>query len=314
MAQKFDAELVIDTRYGRPGKHYTLGVQLDHLFNVPTSYGQTGLKECDLNQTDVFPRDLSGRLRELDEGPLSAMELPFPEFDLKQSTPDRKYRSYVHEASGGGLSSFKVLRVLMLSNRMQSLVFEAIEALSLYSVAIHVRNMDLETDYATGFQRIKELYDPGARFLIASDDSNVRSEVERVFGASARFAGDWRPAKGYESVAEQALVELCLLATRRELHILEIARGHLDNSPRFSGFSRLAKAVWLALKIKTEGPLVSLSSRSGLNGIAGSRSPAMNFAFWVYFSFTQLMPVSWKTTGFLADLLRIKGQQSKGER
>lgn len=315
LAQRFGSRLIIDTRFGRPGKHYTLGVQLDQLFKIPEEYAQIGLSEEDFNKSRIYPEALSGHLHALDTGPLSSLGLKLQEFDLRANPPKQPHDVYLHEASGGGLRSFRVIRMLGLNQRMKNLVFEALEEYSHCSVGIHVRNTDLKTDYSESLERIKESYGQEEEFLIASDDNEVRSEVRKTFGNAARFAGDWHPRRGGEvSNAERALLELCLLATRGELHILELAKGNLDGFPRFSGFSRLAKAMWLALRVRTLGPRVFFGSRSRLTGIAGDHSKTRNALFWIYFSWSHLLPTFSGATGVLADLISTQSPKSRGGR
>ncbi|MDA9787078.1 hypothetical protein N9C74_03545, partial [Pontimonas sp.] len=177
--------LVIDTQFSG------LGEQFDEVFQLvdfPLDfrvYGPALLEE--LQTCSAFPAPVGGRLdsyRVISKpGVLGVFE------ELSGTRLSFNFRkSYsedlvVHHNGGGGEHSRYLLPYLTLAAEVRRRVVAELDELPLNYFAIHVRNTDYQTPFASLFHRVqKEVIASGMPVLVASDDRAVISEAKKYFG------------------------------------------------------------------------------------------------------------------------------------
>lgn len=180
-AERFGRQLIIDARQsglmGQFSDYFSLyKAKVDVLGRLEPHHVEL------LNTFDCYPEELRGRLearRYTKTGVVfvdEALEAPLT-FDF---TVDHPEPLLVHEQSGGGSGSMKLLNRLSLADDVLAIVTERLSALPSEYLGVHVRNTDLKTDYEAFF---RDIYPStiGKAVLICSDDTDVIVHAKQVF-------------------------------------------------------------------------------------------------------------------------------------
>ncbi len=179
----------------------------------------------------------------------------------------------VHESWGGGRLGMRLIGRIALTEEFSSRVFGAINELPKNATGVHFRNSDYRSDLKAVNNLVRTAGKVGP-IVIATDDDSVL-EFLRVKNSSIEIysASDLIRSDAKFSIIETALAQLFVLALCDNLVLVPLEKGQ---SARFSGYGLLAKSIWAARKLNTDGvfPLVwstirffSLRSLSNLNNL-----------------------------------------------
>ena len=161
----------------------------------------------------------------------------------------------VHQDSGGGLNSLKLLRRLKLTQELADLVHQQLDALGDNYVAIHIRNTDLQSHYKDYFRTMRPKL-INQRILICSDSAEVIHQAKIFFNQSQILTTKSSSLKNNQCIHEasnyssldakakfdapiNAIIDLVALANAETVYYPEVFRKD-SQKPRTSGFSRLA--------------------------------------------------------------------------
>lgn len=152
----------------------------------------------------------------------------------------------VHEQSGGGRYSIRMLECLSMRSDLRKYIRDTIVSLGIYD-AIHVRNTDLKTDYKEFFNRIHK--EVRGKVVLCTDDRVCQEYAKTFFGKRLFVLHDLPNTEGkslHESdmgtslrreINRRTLLDLFVLASSNVLHTQR------TESSVFSGFSFLAKSL-----------------------------------------------------------------------
>lgn len=192
--------------------------------------------------------------------------------DFQRSSDKRMLR---HRASGGGLSSLKLLPRISFTPWSEAVIAIAERELSSVKYrALNIRNADyylsdINQIRADIPEKLSEL-DPTERLLIVSDDESLAGQLDLVDHASyldhkklySQIASEVGPSQ-----LIQPLVDLAIMvnATKLKTYPFEGFKH------RYSGFSRLGKALWVAKNITAPRTFVAALVNSDAISDFGSR-------------------------------------------
>lgn len=161
----------------------------------------------------------------------------------------------VHHMSGGGEESIETLSLFKLKNEIINKINLKIKFLGIDYDAIHIRNTDYRSEYATFLERVK-MKTLGRRILLSTDNPDVFYlaketmkqteivEIEKYFPKSKRKSGPLHFQWGMSKETIQLnniimLADLIGMAKSKNLFYPNLTENiHLA---RFSGFSLLAE-------------------------------------------------------------------------
>lgn len=253
-AEQFDRTLLIDTT--RSG----LGLAASTYFDLvdPAIAERVTMNPDDallrqLDEVSCVPRALQGRITSYRSTAVPP-HLNFVDsdsgvrlrFDFKS---DYQETLLLHEQAGSGSLSLDFLTRVRPSAELRSEIGQRLTKLPAQRIGIHIRNTDLETNYAPFLNRLARQY-PSKAMLVCSDDRKVVEASRAIFGSdrvvTSSLAPDFsgRPihhehvtsdARKFQLNAEM-FSDLFALATSDVVAFTPTRAG------KVSGFSRLA---WL---------------------------------------------------------------------
>jgi len=176
----------------------------------------------------------------------------YTQFDNLETNPAELI---VHHMSGGGEESIETLSLFKLKNEIINKINLKIKFLGVDYDAIHIRNTDYKSEYATFLERVK-MKTLGRRILLSTDNPDVIYlaketmkqteivEIEKYFSKSKRKSGPLHFQWGMSKETIQLnniimLADLIGMAKSKNLFYPNLTENiHLA---RFSGFSLLAE-------------------------------------------------------------------------
>lgn len=176
----------------------------------------------------------------------------YTQFDNLETNPAELI---VHHMSGGGEESIETLSLFKFKNEIINKINLKIKFLGVDYDAVHIRNTDYKSEYATFLERVK-MKTLGRRILLSTDNPDVIYlaketmkqteivEIEKYFPKSKRKSGPLHFQWGMSKETIQLnniimLADLIGLAKSKNLFYPNLTENiHLA---RFSGFSLLAE-------------------------------------------------------------------------
>ncbi len=242
----------IQTETGSKDLTYRFRQSFDSIFEFidGTNYiARKNLTNLLLASVSVFPafygspsRLLEGSLAEITNGQHTRYQIP--------PCGHKNFDVIVHESWGGGRLGMKLIERIALTEEFSSRFFEAINELPKNATGVHFRNTDYRSDLKTLNNLVRTAGKVGP-IVIATDDDPVL-EFLRVKNSSIEIysASDLIRSDAKLSIIETALAQLFVLALCDNLVLVPLERGQ---SARFSGYGLLAKSIWAARKLNTDG-------------------------------------------------------------
>lgn len=261
------------------------------------------------NDFDVFP-DFYHPINQ-------SFNQPILEFSQGIHTESRlkfwKYRKelvIVHEASGGGLGSASFLQYFQVSEKLLSLLVKASNQLNFKVVGIHFRAHDWGTELSKLYDFLSSQNDIDS-FFISSDDNNIIDELRKNFPKRVFFSTSDLLTKELQDLShtEIAILDLLLLATCNRLQIFEVRQAE-PYAPRFSGFSRLAKHIWIVNKVKQHGFFSWATGHQPLFGVSGHKNLIPKVAFFLVSEIPRLVHQLICPNGVYKQLANLEKEKS----
>ena len=222
-----------------------------------------------LNEVSTFPSEISGRLSEYRVQYLKVGSLgKWVERETGAHLSFDFARDYtedllVHQQSGGGILSQRLLSRLELTATNALSVLKTLANRPRSSIAVHIRNTDVKTDYVAPLERVAR-FAGGAPVLLCSDSNEVVEYAKQprlastfsTFGAHAKNAPLHQPTEVAQSgdlefLANRTLAEFVAMAN--SALFFRVLTGSRLSKARFSGFSNLV--AW-AVVHKTKVPML----------------------------------------------------------
>lgn len=262
-AQRYDRQVIVDTGYRHTmyfkeafSKYFSSRQQILILDNP--------LSDEEIDQSDVYPRFLAGRVSsyETDWRRLIEFRLAMRPLvkagrfvDKASGRPiwfsfnrDYKQRLLVHSQGGGGVLSFDCLGRLQARPWLVDKFEERLSQLPCPYAAVHIRNTDLTTDYASMLMELQRRKLPV--LFLASDDSSV-VEIFRTSLPATKVVSftNLQGNSGTPIHKALALKDAPQLNTDTILDLLTLALGsplllartrEAESISKLSGFSMLA--------------------------------------------------------------------------
>ena len=172
----------------------------------------------------------------------------------------------LHHQFGGGLRSSKLLSKIEFTDLVMVTFLDFISKMNVSNfVSTHVRNTDYKTNYASDLSRVLRKFES---IFLATDSLDVLN-----FAMNSRESAGLTPAFTSNRVQGNsnlvALIDLLALASGSKLYIFKLEAA----TPGYSGFSRLAKFMWLVTCVR-KSPLRLLAKQS-LVGISDFSRPQL---------------------------------------
>lgn len=249
----------------------------------------------------VFPSEyqpikesLSKSIWEFTEGRFGGTKL--------KSSQIYKENLIIHESAGGGLASANLLSNLYLNENLFS-IYRHLRSLVIEPVhGVHFRAFDWgnsksELKFFLNFTLKSETV------FFASDDQNLIENLHAEFEAVnfINLKSLLNQINIKVTITEAAILELLLLSSCNNLTIFELQRSE-EITPKFSGYSRLAKHIWVVNKIKREGLLACLRSPNPIFGLSAGFNPFKNFLFLSFFEIPKIIFQTWFSRGIYKQL------------
>jgi hypothetical protein len=271
--------VVVDTNY--PFSHYFNDEFKKYFYSTQRLLLlSTETVQEDLKSMSVFPHDLAGRLdsyttHHIRVNPYfidTATKQPVT-FDFSRDYPEQLI---VHHLSGGGLASLYSLLRFRLSTALTRELEERVASTGGEYSAIHIRHTDYVTEYSEPLKNLAEK--PPNRLFLATDSRAVLDEFKatlkntQVFNFSMVLSQDGKPIHYSKNIKgdeifnrnQDAILDLLMLALSKDLRISKLTnRDGTQDLPDYSGFSKLAHALWTS-KIILKHLLASSKLNFGL--------------------------------------------------
>lgn len=257
-AEKYQRTLIIDTKKSGLFRDFAEFFEFTEIHTKHITYVDNDLYE-QLNTYTCLPLLCEGRInnyqirwdKKLCSYTLKNHWRPIS-FQKDQPFPQQLL---VHQDSGGGLNSLKLLRRLKLTQELADLVHQQLDALGDNYVAIHIRNTDLQSHYKDYFRTMRPKL-INQRILICSDSAEVIHQAKIFFNQSQILTTNSSSLKHNQCIHEasnyssldakakfdapiNAIIDLVALANAETVYYAEVFRKD-SQKPRTSGFSRLA--------------------------------------------------------------------------
>ena len=176
----------------------------------------------------------------------------YTQFDNLETNPAELI---VHHMSGGGEGSIEILSLFKLKNEIINKINLKIKFLGVDYDAIHIRNTDYRSEYATFLERVK-IKTRGRRILLSTDNPDVIYfaketmkqteivEIEKFFPKNKRKSGplhfQWGMSK--ETIQLNNIIMLAdLIGMAKSKNIFYPNLTDNTHLAKFSGFSLLAE-------------------------------------------------------------------------
>jgi hypothetical protein len=252
-ADRYDRTVIVDTRY-RARFYFR-----DSFSNYFASLQDRVVLDADavidrLDQLDVFPRFLTGRVTEYDvKYDFDIHRIVEAQCGLPTSFDfncDYAEPLIVHHAIGGGTHSIGALARLRIATPLLEVLLQRLVAIGGPYSGVHVRN----TDYRAKYRRalVAGVVDTSLPLFLATDNRDTVAEFRAVYadrvhafarlpdqaGTAMHHIGDLSEA--YER-NQDSILDLIMLALASHLYLFELEPNR--HGVKYSGFSMLAASL-----------------------------------------------------------------------
>lgn len=283
LASKSKRTLVVQTMSGNPELPHRFDEDFNHLFEFDKRVNQIPLetfKKKISSSDSTYPRFYYPLRKHIDH-PLKMID-KFGTFKLRwKKLKLRTEDCAVHESDGGGLASANLLTFLLLKKHL----YETLSNLDFQesNVGLHFRSSDYKSSI-NDLEKDVDSVSKELKFYVCSDNKEVFSFLlERFPDRKFIKLSDCVPNHYLDKMSnvEQALLDLLIASMCKNLLVFPLNKTS-EQTPKFSGFTRLAKHVWAVNTVNTRGLLFLISAISPLRGLSGSRNIFLSF-FYIYF-------------------------------
>lgn len=210
-----------------------------------------------INQLDVFPRFLGGRLfsyKTIKKWPtdfmIDSISQEFISFDFNEEYSEKLL---VHHATGGAINSHLIFGKLKLKKNLVIELEKRLNKIGGPYLGIHIRNTDYYSDYSNVLKSMEQ--QKLEKIFIASDNKNTANDLKvqlknkSTFSFSNSISVDNEPIHLKLNLSKDeifirnvdSILDLLMLALSKKLTLVPICgRKGSDLFPVFSGYSILA--------------------------------------------------------------------------
>lgn len=305
LAKKSKRKLIIQTETGDVGLLHRFSLNFEKVFSFTEKVKTSSwleLSEKNYIIDEYFPKDY--RPASISMGTSLADFTHGVQREHKILNPHSlKHTIEIHESAGGGLRSATLLRYLTLEPSLIKALEEILSSYGRPQVGIHFRARDW------GGAKIEPLIEFIQTLLncdtiyLAMDDQQFLADIQKVFPKISFISTKkYLDELGIKfEKTEVAVIELMFLSLCENLYVLPLLRDE-ENSPRFSGFSRLARHIWIVNKINENGIFKWINSKQPLLGLAGEFGKTRNFIYLVFLGLPSVLYEARFTTGIYSQL------------
>lgn len=312
LAVKSKRTLVVQTMSGNPELTHRFDNDFYNLFEFDKSVNQIPF---DKFRNDILPTDTTyphfyNPMQKNIDYPLQM----FHEFDsfklASKNLKSKKENHVVHECDGGGLTSANLLTLLKLKKHL----FDPLTSLNLsdLNVGLHFRS----SDYVTSFSNLEKAVlsiDPNFKVYICSDNKQVFNYLQERF-PNRKFI---RLSNCVQdsilrnmSNVEQALLDLLIVSMCKELLVLPLQQTN-NQTPKFSGFTRLAKHIWAVNTVNQNGVTFWIRRTAPFRGLSGSRNIFFSAFYTVFYEIPRVINQGKKSRGVYKQLSELMTQKKR---
>lgn len=145
--------------------------------------------------------------------------------------------------------------------------------------------------------------------FLATDDLTLVNKLKKTF-PDKKFldSGSLRVTTSDLNLPiDFAILDLFLLASCSEVHLVPLD-FEATGFPKFSGYGRLAKHIWIVNKIQRKGIIKWLSTQNRLTGAAGFERHWMNFIYLAVYELPRIFAQAYRPRGIYKQLSEMLGK------